>query len=113
MDIHTLPRAHRRWLAAGLLAGLVIVVLAMFSPAPSPRGRHDAAVAFDPLSRVHVDGREWLLVTDRQSGLRTIYDASDGRPLCQLDSAPPDADRLAACADGSPTDPRRTMAATR
>jgi hypothetical protein len=68
------------WLAtAGMLAGLLVIVLSGFGlVGPQP--------VSGSLVRWHDTSHDWLLVADDQANHLTVYDAVDGRPVQRLDA---------------------------
>ena len=79
MNIATILRTHPWLPSAGMLAGLLLIVLGGFGVARS-----------QPMSaslvRWHDTSHDWLLVADDQDNQLTVYDAASGQPLQQLDA---------------------------
>ncbi|WP_460878640.1 hypothetical protein [Rhodanobacter koreensis] len=74
MNLATILRTHPWLAAAGMLAGLFVIVLNGFGlvrPLPGSGS----------LMRWHDASHDWLLVADDQANQLTVYDATDGRPL--------------------------------
>jgi hypothetical protein len=77
MNLATILRTHPWLPVAGMLAGLLMIVLSGFGlvrPLPGS----------GTLVRWHDASHDWLLVADDQANQLTVYDATDGRPLQQL-----------------------------
>jgi hypothetical protein len=79
MRLATIPHSHPRWLVAGMLAALVLVVLNGFDLARSQPG-------LGMPSSGHAAVHDWLLVVNNPADRFTVYDAVNGRPLQQLDT---------------------------
>ena len=80
MNLVTALRMHSWLPAAGMLAGLLAIVLSGFGlirPLPGSGS----------LMRWHDTRHDWLLVAADQANQLTIYDATDGRPVQQLGAA--------------------------
>lgn len=77
MNLATILRTHPWLVAAGMLAGLLVIVLNGFGLVRPPPGSGS-------LMRWHDASHDWLLVADDQANQLTVYDATDGRPLRQL-----------------------------
>lgn len=73
------PHSHPRWLVAGMMAALVVIVLNGFGLA---RARLGPGMSWRGYAAEH----DWLLVVDNQAERFTVYDAVNGRPLRQLDA---------------------------
>lgn len=79
MNLTAILRIHPWLAAAGMLAGLSVIVLNGFGLArPTPGS--------SSLMRWRDVSHDWLLVADDQANQLTIYDAADGRPLHRLGS---------------------------
>ena len=77
MNLATILRTHPWLPAAGMLAGLLAIVLNGFGlvhPLSGPGS----------LMRWHDTSHDWLLVADDQANQLTVYAAADGRPLQRL-----------------------------
>jgi len=79
MKLATIPHAHPRWLVAGMLAGMVVIVSGGLDAIRSQRGSGMPLYGRD-------GSHDRLLVVDRQAGRLTVYDAVSGRPLQHLDA---------------------------
>jgi hypothetical protein len=77
MNLATILRTHPWLPAAGMLAGLLVIVLNGFGVAHPLPGSGS-------LMRWHDASHYWLLVADDQANQLTVYDATDGRPLQRL-----------------------------
>ena len=78
-------RMHRHWLVAGLLASLLVI--AMVITVVSPSNGAGMRQQFNTVVHWRSAASDWLFVVDRQTGQTIVYDATDGRPLCRLDTA--------------------------
>ena len=79
MNIATILRTHLWLPSAGMLAGLLVIVLGGFGVArPQPVSAS--------LVRWHDASHDWLLVADDQGNQLTVYDAASGQPLQRLDA---------------------------
>jgi hypothetical protein len=77
MNLATILRTHRWLPVAGMLAGLLAIVLNGFDLGHSLPGSGS-------LMRWQDASHDWLLVADDQANELTVYDATDGRPLQRL-----------------------------
>ena len=77
MNLATILRIHPWLPAAGMLAGLLAIVLNGF-------GLVRPSAGSGSLMRWHDASHDWLLVADDQANQLTFYDATDGRPLQRL-----------------------------
>jgi hypothetical protein len=79
MNIATIVRTHPWLPSAGMLAGLLLIVLGGFGVA------HPQPVSAS-LLRWHDTSHDWVLVADDQDNQLTVYDAASGQPLQRLDA---------------------------
>ena len=79
MNFATILRAHPWLPAAGMLAALLLIVLNGFGLARPQPGSGS-------LMHWHDASHDWLLVADDAANRLTIYDATDGRRVQQLDA---------------------------
>ncbi|HEY8682476.1 MAG TPA: hypothetical protein VIM06_04840 [Rhodanobacter sp.] len=79
MHIATILRTQPWLPSAGMLAGLLVIVLGGFGlDRPQP--------VSGSVVRWHDSRHDWLLVVDDQANLLTVYDAGSGRPVQRLDA---------------------------
>ena len=74
-----ISHAHPRWLVAGMLAVMVVIVSSGLDAIRTQRAGGMPLYGREA-------GRDRLLVVDPQAGRLTVYDAASGRPLQHLDA---------------------------
>ncbi|WP_158755574.1 hypothetical protein [Dyella sp. S184] len=79
MNTASILRTHPWLVTAGMLAGLLVIVLGGLGLVRPP-------LVSGSLVRWHDTSHDWLLVADDQANQLTVYDAVNGRPLQRLDA---------------------------